>query len=274
MPDLLVWFGTRGLATAQTVERWASGPRFSILLWLKPSDPIVIILFALLVIATITFTIGFHTRLSNITVWLLLASFFNRNPGILNGGDRILLLTTLLLIFAPSGVMYSLDAWLKTISSNQSSVKTAQFYEPWILKLLQLQIAAVYYQSFWSKLGGIMWRNGTAVYYVAHLQDFTRFPVPYLFDHLWTCKLLTWGTLAIEFSLWSLIWVKQFRYWVLVAGVILHLGIEWSMNIPVFEFLMICSYVLFIDPTDLECVFKSVKTSVLVIHKKSYFSTQ
>jgi len=76
--------------------------------------------------------------------------------------------------------------------------------------------------------------------------------VPVLFDHLWILNLLTWGTLAIEFSLWTLIWIKELRYYVLICGVALHLGIEWAMNVPLFGLLMIACYTNFVEAADLK----------------------
>ncbi|HEY9788041.1 MAG TPA: HTTM domain-containing protein, partial [Candidatus Obscuribacterales bacterium] len=85
-------------------------------------------------------------------------------------------------------------------------------------------------------------------YYTARLEEYAHFPVPILFDHLSTCQLLTWGTLLIEFSLCTLIWSRRFRKYVLLIGVIFHLGIDWSMNIPLFEYIMIAYYLNFLEP--------------------------
>ena len=65
--------------------------------------------------------------------------------------------------------------------------------------------------------------------------------------------------MVIELSLWTLIWFKEFRYWVLAAGVLLHLGIDWSMNIPLFEYIMIASYIVFIDASDIKRALEALK---------------
>jgi predicted DCC family thiol-disulfide oxidoreductase YuxK len=59
--------------------------------------------------------------------------------------------------------------------------------------------------------------NGLAIYYSSRLIEFYRFPTPYIFEHLWTIKLMTWGTLVIEFALGALLWIKELRYWILLA---------------------------------------------------------
>ena len=45
--------------------------------------------------------------------------------------------------------------------------------------------------------------------------------------------------------------VRPLRYPLLVLGLLLHLGIEYSLNIPMFEWDVLTAYVLFIDPADL-----------------------
>jgi len=76
-----------------------------------------------------------------------------------------------------------------------------------------------------------------------------------VFEHLWTIKAMTWGTLVIEGALGFLLWVKELRYWILLGGVFLHLGIIWTMNIPLFGWVLMIAYVTWIDPVDLERFF-------------------
>jgi hypothetical protein len=74
-----------------------------------------------------------------------------------------------------------------------------------------------------------------------------RFRLPYLFDHLWTVQLMTWGTLFMEFSLCFLVWVKPLRYLILSLGVLFHMGLNYALNIPLFQPIMVACYVNFID---------------------------
>jgi hypothetical protein len=77
-----------------------------------------------------------------------------------------------------------------------------------------------------------------------------RFPVP-TFHHLFIYQTLTWMTLLIEFALGALVWFKELRYPVLLAGICLHLGIEYAMNIPLFELMAMATYINFVEPEDL-----------------------
>jgi hypothetical protein len=130
---------------------------------------------------------------------------------------------------------------------------------PWAQRLIQLQLSFLYFYAFVWKVMGTMWLDGTAIYYTARLQEFWRFPVPYALEHMWTIKLSSWWTLVAEFALGPLVWIKELRYPVLIAGVLLHAGIEYSMNIPLFGLTMVGAYVTFVEPAHLEQFFAAVR---------------
>jgi hypothetical protein len=114
---------------------------------------------------------------------------------------------------------------------------------------VQFELALLYFSSFCWKVQGAPWIQGTALYYVYHLDEFHRFPVPSLFLRPTMLKLGTWLALALEFSLGVLIWIKELRYFILALGVLFHLWLEYSLNIPMFEWDVLAAYVLFIEPT-------------------------
>jgi predicted DCC family thiol-disulfide oxidoreductase YuxK len=197
--------------------------------------------------------LGLFTRISGVLLFVLLITIHHRNPVILNSGDTLLRLATFYLIFTRAGDAFSLDRLIALARGRVSGPPRPR--APWAMRLIQIQLSFVYLYAFIWKAMGPMWLHGTAVYYTARLAEFWRFPVPYIFEHMWTIKLWTWSTLVIEFSLATLIWVKELRYWVLLAGLLLHAGIDYSMNIPLFGFIMISMYLTFIEPEDLERFF-------------------
>jgi hypothetical protein len=81
-------------------------------------------------------------------------------------------------------------------------------------------------------------------------------------NNLLLCKLATWGTLVVEGALWTLVWIKEFRYWILAAAYFFHMGIEYSMNLPLFEGLMITTLIAFVDPKHVEFCVEYAKARV------------
>jgi hypothetical protein len=62
----------------------------------------------------------------------------------------------------------------------------------------------------------------------------------------------TFMTLAVELALGTLVFYKPLRKWVLLGGVLLHAFIEYSMNIPLFSWLMVTLYISFYDGEEIE----------------------
>ncbi len=262
-PDLFNWFGPGCVISPQTMHIWEkSEARFSIFFLLPETHSLVLATYLLLVLSAVCLTIGLCTRLSAFLVFLCLLSFHQRMVCMFNSGDTILRHQAFLLIFSQAGAMYSIDRIRR--SKLNPTISTSVFCSPWAQRLIQLQLAGVYCQSFFSKMVCPQWLDGTALYYCIRLADFGRLPVPFLFDHFWACQLLSWMTLVIELCLFTLIWFRQFRYPVILIGTLLHLGIDWSMNIPVFEYVMIASYINFLQPEHVE---------KFVDHLKSWIGT-
>ncbi len=51
--------------------------------------------------------------------------------------------------------------------------------------------------------------------------------------------------------MFTLVWIKEIRYFVLAAALILHLGIDLAINLPVFEWAFIFALVTFVEPEDI-----------------------
>ena len=123
---------------------------------------------------------------------------------------------------------------------------------PWCLRLMQLQVCLVYLNASYWKLRGELWRRGTAVYYTTQEAGLVRLRLPNFLQHTALIRLATWGTIAIEFALGTLVWIGELRYIVLLSGVLLHLCIELTLNLQLLGMTMLISLLLFVRPEDLE----------------------
>jgi hypothetical protein len=233
------FFGSHGVLSEQSAARLAPGIRVNLVPLLPSGDVWLFLFFAAYLLAAVCLTIGLSTRTAATAVWLGLVSLHHRNPLILNSGDTFLRIAAFWLIFSPAGRALSIDSWRAG-----AAVPTA---EPWAQRMIQIQVSTLYATTVWLKLSGADWIDGTAVYWVTRLPEFARFPVPYIFDHMWTIRALTWGTLVVELALASLVWVRRFRPWVLLAGVLFHLAIEWSMVLAMMQWVLIGAYAVFLE---------------------------
>jgi hypothetical protein len=248
-PEWLTWFGPRGLVSLKTMHEMAAGWRINLFDALPPTDGSANAIFWILLVAAALVTVGFLTRLSSAVVFVGLASLHQRNLFITHAGDTLLRISGFFLVFAPAGAALSVDRLLRI----WRGVETAEIRPraPWAQRMMQIQTALVYFSSFWVKSQGSYWIDGTAMYYVYHLEQLQRFPLPSFVMMPAVIKLSGWLTLMIEFALGVLVWFKDIRYSILLCGLLLHMFIEYSMNIPLFEWIMISTYINFVYPEDL-----------------------
>jgi hypothetical protein len=245
LPNASLWLGPAGTLSHQRWEATYGGVLFSLFRWLPPGRGSIRGVFALHLVAATSLALGLATPVSAAIVFVTLTSINHRHPEVTHGGDSLMRMMSFLLIFSPAGDAWSLDAML-------SGAGAAPPSSPWVLRLLQLQISIVYFQSFVAKLEGETWRNGTAVYWVWMVSDYRRWPVPAAMRTLWWSRLATWGTLALEFALGPLVWIRELRYPLVAVAAVFHLGLEVVMNLQLFGAIMLTGLVTFVSPYDLE----------------------
>lgn len=246
-PDWLTWLGDDGLLSMNAVPGAGRFTHLSIFDIWPPGDAATLALFWIFVIFAFFLSIGFLSRFSSVIVFVALLSIQKRNPMITSGGDALLRLDAFFLMFAPTGAALSVDRLISRYRGRQP--RESKLVLPWAQRMIQIQTTVLYLSTAYWKLRGHTWIDGTALYYVFHLIEFKQFSIPGA-SHMALIKLMTWSTLAIELSLGTLVWIRRLRYWVLLAGVCLHAGIEYALNIPLFSLTVVASYLTFVEPQD------------------------
>ena len=243
--DLFAFFGEDGIVPnppdyAESGDTGAWG-----LLNVFSSDAAVVAMYATLLVASVALLVGFQTRVAAVLVFLGLLAFHRRNPWVFNSGDGLLRVISFYLMLAPAGAALSLDRWRRA---------KERFWEfplraPWALRLIQIQMSVLYVSAVWHKVRGTTWNDGTAVSYAFRIEPIERLPVPdAIVNSLLIANLLTFGTLAVELALGILVWNRVLRPWVLLAGVGLHLGIDYAVRVGFFTYTVLLSYMVFIPP--------------------------
>ncbi len=251
-PDLLFWFGPASPVSNPVSREWPSEILLDPLILFPQTDTTIMAAFAILMISAFSLTIGLFSRASAFLLFLGLVSFHHHNWLILNSGDTIMRISALYLAVSNCGDALSVDRLIKTYVKGGKEPRTPQPKAPWAQRLMQIQLTLLYCQAFFSKLAGEMWVNGTALYYTTRLEDFRRFYFAPIADNVEILKYLTWATLAVELSLFTLIWLKDLRYIVIALGLLLHISIDLTMNLPIFQWLMMAAFIPFVYPEDLE----------------------
>jgi vitamin K-dependent gamma-carboxylase-like protein len=256
--DWIAWYGPNAWVRLSTIGAMEPGPRLNLFTIIPQSDSWVRILFWVFLVSAVCLTIGLLTRVNSIIVFACLASIQQRNLLILHGGDTFLRVTGFFLMFAPAGAALSLDRLVR-IWRGKEGVEIRP-RRPWAQRMIQFELALLYFAGFCSKIEGGSWVQGTALYYVYHLDELQRFPIPSWFFHPVILRLGTWFALALEFSMGVLIWIKELRYPLLAVGILFHLSLEYSLNIPMFQWDVLSAYILFVDPADLTRFWNWIRT--------------
>lgn len=248
-PNFFNWFGPSGLIRDLPLEEYVAPGSWSLLFWLPPTNAALAAAYACALVQAGLLLLGLGTRFQAFGCFVWLVSFQVRNAMIWDGEDTVFRLMAGLLIFMPCGARWSLDAWL---ARRMTKIAPAATGPAWALKLLQVQMAIIFFDAFFMKMQGVAWQDGTALYYVARLDEFMpRFPLPRaLFDSLWSVKLLTWGTLLLELTVPLLIWFRETRRPALLAAITFHLACDYSMHLFLFHWIMLTGWLAFVRPED------------------------
>jgi hypothetical protein len=239
LPDLLNLFGRGGVVAAAPSVHYTWG-----LLHVWSSDRAVFAVWLALLAGALALTVGWHSRLAALVVYVGVMSFERRNPFVFNSGDALLRIEALYLVLAPSGAALSLDR-----RRTAGSFWSAQMRAPWVVRLMQVQLSVIYLATVREKLNGSTWPAGSAVSYSLRLTDLQNFPVPHwLVMNPLLMNLASWGTLASEVLIGMLVWNRVLRPWLLGVGVVLHLSILLTLAIAFFSFGMFILYLAFLPP--------------------------
>lgn len=258
-------YGGHSILTTDEIATvwWQFDPHFDPLALLPHREWCYWAYFGTICVSSVLLSFGLFTRYAAFYLFSGLCALQTHFPFNYNAGDRYLLIVSFLLMFSNAGDALSIDNLIKRRQEDWRTADGEPVMKPgWVQRMLQVELAVAYCHTSLSKLAGQQWLDGSSIYLCTRFADFRRFPVPFIFDSASGCTLVAWLTLLTEFALWTLIWIKELRYWVLLAGLIMHVFIEWSMNIPVFEGLFVATYILFIDPKDLRACMRRINAAI------------
>jgi hypothetical protein len=243
--DFNSWYTETGYVPTAILERWGGGVfRLNLLRHVTDSN-VTAVFYGLTMLAALLTSLGLFTRIASIALLVGVTTLHHRCPDILHSGDTLVRAMLLYVAVAPSGAALSLDR-LIAVRRGTAPVEPPEV-SLWPQRMMQVQIAILYLTTVWHKSFGEWWLNGTATWYPQQLDEFDRFPVPHFFDLQPMIAVTTYGTLLVELALGTLVFARPLRKWVLLGGVLLHAGIEYRMNIPLFSFITVTTYMVFYE---------------------------
>jgi uncharacterized membrane protein YphA (DoxX/SURF4 family) len=246
--DLLTWFGENGIVPYQVSRELIDSDTLTIFTILPKDDWVITVSYSIFLSQIILLFLGLFSRFQALCVFIWFVSFFHRNNILFDGEDILFRMMGFFLIFMPIGSYYSLDSYFKKHKKIQYNSTSST----WALRLLQIQMCLIYLSTAWEKMKGEDWINGTAIYYVSRLDDvFGRFPIPsFIFTSLTIMKYMTWLVIIVELFIPMALWFKETRRFALFVALGFHLSIEYTMNLFLFQWLMLVGLLSFTEPKD------------------------
>ncbi len=183
--------------------------------------------------------LGFFTRVSAVTAWLLHWTLLTTGFSSIYGVDLYAHVFLFYLMVAPCGRALSLDAYF----AKEPLAGRASSGARLALRVMQLHLCISYFASAVEKLQGEQWRTGEVIWRMFSLPFFAQFDMDWVAH--WPSLLLlgAWSTILLEGLYFIFIWPNATRRLWLAGIVGLHLGIAVLMGLHLFGLIM-CAFSL------------------------------
>lgn len=223
------------------------------------------IFFILMILLTVFYGFGIGKRWTILLLAIFMYVFNNEVIALFgNGGDNYLTFIIIYLIFTDSFEHLSFS---KLDYKKKELKKLSNFVSNLAVYSIMIHICLIYFVSFIHKIHSDVWYNGVATYYILNLERYTS-PFNYLFSkNAFFIGFSTYFTLAFEMLFPFFIWKKKYRNLLLISGILLHLGIYFSMMIYDFSILFIMVYGFFLSKSEWSVIFQKINQIYIKLWK-------
>jgi len=198
-------------------------------------------------IVSLLFAAGLFVRVTPLLFFVLTWSLYQRNAFALDGGDNLLLILTIYLMFADLSAL-SLDRLLFGPRREKNFAWLSGMLHNFAVTACLLQLAILYFDAGFYKIQGHVWSSGTAIYYILRSN---LFALPGWGDYIWRSAALvtigTYGTILFEIMHPFLMWHRRLKYLIFSGAVVLHAGIGLLMGLVWFSLTMIGAHAILFD---------------------------
>ncbi|MGH2396275.1 MAG: DCC1-like thiol-disulfide oxidoreductase family protein [bacterium] len=225
---------------------------------LSPSPIYFEAIYHLAIAVAVAYALGFWSRLMGVLQWGMIWSLQDRNPFIGDGGDNIMRIVLLFLILANTGAYFSVDAARRARSSRSPLQRILTPVGPFLgpslaavhnvgVCLIVAQLCLLYSSTGLYKVMGELWQNGTALYYILRVDDYSWPGVAeLLYRNPYLVVAGTYGTVLFELLFTPSLLRPWTRYLAILAGFSFHVGIALFMGLIGFGWSMVSYYPLLV----------------------------
>jgi len=243
LPNASDFYGGGSLGSPEVFTgRLSDSFRWSLLAGVS-DQRIVMTWFIVWAATAICLLFGIFPRVAACVAWALAVSFQNANAYLHNSGDMVRQILLFYLMLAPCGAAWSLASWRRRRAGGD---QRPAFIHPWSVRLLLVQMVAIYFVNGAYKFTGEDWRGGEIMHRVLTNVLWTRFSYDQLPLIPGAIAAMTWATLVWELGFPILIAIPRLRAPTLWIGVMFHVGSGALLTLGPFPLYMLCLYLPFV----------------------------
>jgi len=202
--------------------------------------------------------LGIAPRFQLVGILINLISFQNQNGYLWDCEDEMIRIWCFLLMFLPIHLSTTIYDGFEGLVSRRRRPKRARAaigpqssnrsWPMWPFRLWQVEVSMIYMATSSAKLArSTVWHNGQALYWVIYDKYFGGiFSPDILFNRIPALSIMSYAAIWIESTAWITIWIPKLRYFSFLEALALHLGIELSMTLHMFEWLAIMGWCTFL----------------------------
>ena len=252
-PELFALYGDDGWISRAAIEGTIDDPLTQSVFFYFNAPWQWIAMHVVFLGACFALAVGWRTSWVKWVVLIGHLSYISRNSAILYGIDGIASQLLIVLCVMPIGSALSLDRVRAVRRAKRSDL--AAVLEPatsaWAfagIRLIQLQMAVLFFFAGAEKLAGPSWWRGEALWIGLTNVEYANFWLDILAHNFWLANLLAYGTIMLELAYPFLVWQRHTRPTMLAGAVLLHIGIAVMLNLYAFSAIMILGHLAFLRP--------------------------
>lgn len=194
---------------------------------------------------------GLMRRTAAISLYLITANLYYSARLAQNAGDNVVLLMLFYMIF-----MNEYPEQIKNNISRTIGIATTNF----AFLAAQIQVCILYLVSAVYKLNGPHWTDGSALYYILNIDDYSSNWIQHhIANRDWITIPATYLIMAFQFTFPLTVWIKKLKPFTLTLGIVFHLLVIFIIGLTDFGIIMIIMYLLFLSNEKSERILTKLK---------------
>ncbi|MBX2896668.1 MAG: HTTM domain-containing protein [Cyclobacteriaceae bacterium] len=263
LPTSDYYFGKNGIVPWEDFLLICGTINMSFMTIFFQNDLMLKIYLLLTVVLAFNFCLGIGSTINGVALTIFLFFLKLRNGLILDGSDNVISVVLPFLIFTNCYRFFNVQLAYDKLEQVLRSKDWMTVVDRVFVLAIKIQVIFVYFFTAIAKSGGVLWQNGTAVYYTMRVKEFnaTSLNVP-LTQNVYFVVFTTYTTQLIEIAFAFLVWFKKTKFIILTITALLHVGIFIFMRIDNFSWVMITTYAVFINDDEFLSIHKGVKLRI------------